>query len=156
MKEFLWALAIIFQIEGGWSEMDGGTNYGITAATLTMANRLQIVHTQNIRELTKTEAAKIYYMMYWQESGANKYPYPLNLVVFDASVHMGPGEAKRLLRISVQNSPSLRVRDISRQYIHERYKKLQTLKRFPKYRRSWERRMQTIARYANTARNTRF
>ena len=156
MKEFFWALAIILQIEGGWTEMDGGTNYGITAATLTGANRLQIVRTQDIRKLTKSEAAKIYYKMFWLESGANKYPYPLNLVVFDAAVHMGPAEAKRLLRIAVHNSSSLNARHIARQYVHERYKKLQTLKNYPKYKKGWNRRMRTIANCVSTARNIRF
>ena len=156
MKEFFWAVAIIFQIEGGWTEMDGGTNYGITAATLAGANRLQIVQTQNIRKLTRSEAARIYYKMFWLESGANKYPYPLNLVVFDAAVHMGPAEAKKLLRIAVRNSSSLKVRQIARQYVYERYKKLQTLKKYPKYKKGWGRRMRTISRYVNTTRNVRF
>jgi lysozyme family protein len=153
MKEFFWALAIIFQIEGGWSEMDGGTNYGITAATLAGANRLQIVRTQDVRNLTRNEAARIYYKMYWLESGANNYPYPLNLVVFDAAVHMGPAEAKRLLHAAIQESPSLRVRHVAMQYVHERYKKLQTLKNFSKYKKGWERRMRIIASYVDTPRN---
>ena len=138
------ALAIIFQIEGGWTEIDGGTNYGIRAATLARANNLKIVETQDIRKLTRNEAAAIYYKMFWLESGSYKYPYPLNLVMFDAAVHMGPGEAKRLLRVAVQGTSSTKVRPIAQRYVVERYKKLRTLKNYPKYRRGWQKRMRII------------
>ena len=106
MREFFWALAIIFQVEGGWTELDGGTNFGITAATLRRANDLQIVRTRNVRYLTRREAARIYYKMFWLTSGANRHPHPLNLVVFDGAVHMGPGVAKQILQTAIQNAPS--------------------------------------------------
>jgi lysozyme family protein len=150
MNEFLWALAIILQIEGGWTEIDGGTNYGITAATLKRANEREIVWTQDVRHISKQEAAAIYYKMYWQPSRAGRYPYPLNLVIFDAAVHASPGKAKELLHAAIRNTSSLTPRGIARQYVIERYRHLQTLKNFPKYRKGWRRRMQIIMNHVNS------
>jgi len=150
MREFLWALAIIFQIEGGWTEIDGGTNYGITAATLKQANERGIVWTQNIRHISKQEAAVIYYKMYWQPSRAGGYPYPLNLVIFDAAIHTSPLKAKELLHTAIRNTSSLTPRGIARQYVVERYRHLRTLKKFPKYKKGWRRRMQIIMNHVNS------
>jgi lysozyme family protein len=150
MNEFLWALAIIFQIEGGWTEIDGGTNYGITAATLKRANERGIVWTQNIRHISRREAAVIYYKMYWQPSRAGRYPHPLNLVIFDAAVHASPRKAKELLHTAIRNTSSLTPQGIARQYVIERYKHLQTLKTFSMYRKGWRRRMQIIMNHVNS------
>lgn len=149
MSEFLWALAIIFQIEGGWTEIDGGTNYGITAATLKRANERGIVWTQNIRHISRREAAVIYYKMYWQPSRAGRYPYPLNLVIFDAAVHASPRKSRELLHAAIRNASSLTPQGIARQYVIERYRHLQTLRNFPTYRKGWLRRMQIIMSHVN-------
>jgi lysozyme family protein len=149
MKAFFLALSIIFQIEGGWTGIDGGTNYGIKASTLARANTLKIVQTKSIRKLTRREAALIYYRMYWLVSGANKYPYPVDLVMFDAAVHMGPAEAKKILQTTMKkcssSSSSSSARQVATQYVIERYKRLRALSRFPKYKRGWRKRMQIIA-----------
>jgi lysozyme family protein len=152
MKAFLLALSIIFRLEGGWTEIDGGTNYGIKATTLVRANALKIARTQNIRELTRREAAAIYYRMYWLESEAYQYPYPIDLVIFDAAVHMGPGEAKKILRAVTQKSLSRAPpRQVATQYVLERYKRLRVLPKFHKYKRGWRRRMQIIAGYVRAS-----
>jgi lysozyme family protein len=147
MKEFFLVLSIIFQLEGGWTEIDGGTNYGIKASTLARANDLKIVQTQDIKKLTRREAAVIYYKLYWIPSGAYKYSYPLNLVMLDAAVHMGAGEAGKILRVAMQNASSKSVRQVSTQYVLERYQRLRSLKQFSKYKTGWRRRMRIVARY---------
>jgi lysozyme family protein len=146
MKEFFWALAIILQIEGGLTEIDGGTMYGITAATLTRANKLRVVQRQDIRSLSRREAAKIYYEMFWLESGAHKYKRPLNLVVFDAAVHSGPGKSKELLYTSLRKTPNqLRTpKIIANQMLIERHRHLMTLGNYTKYQRGWLRRLRII------------
>jgi lysozyme family protein len=150
MSEFLWALAIIFQIEGGWTEIDGGTNYGVTAATLRRANERGVVWTRDIRNISRQEAAVIYYRMYWQPSRAGSYPYPLNLVIFDAAVHASPGKSKELLHAAIRNTSSRTPRGIARQYVIERYRHLQTLKNYPTYRNGWRRRMRIIMNHVNS------
>jgi lysozyme family protein len=148
MREFLLVLSIILRLEGGWNpNLDGGTNYGIRAATLSSANALRIVQTRDIRKLSRREAALTYYKMFWLESGAYRYAYPLDLVVFDAAVHMGPREAKKLLRTAMQKSSSKSARQVATQYVLERYKRLRSLRKFPKYKRGWRKRMQIIAGY---------
>jgi lysozyme family protein len=153
MKAFFWALSIIFRLEGGWTDLDGGTNYGITASTLTHANALKIVRTEDIKKLTRREAAAIYYRMYWLESKADKYSYPLNLAIFDAAVHMGPGEAKKILRAAVRKSSSASPKRVATQYVLERYKRLRSLSNFRKYKRGWRRRVRIIAGYVTASGN---
>jgi lysozyme family protein len=155
MTEFLLVLSIIFQIEGGWTEIDGGTNYGIRAATLARANDLKIVRARNIRQLTRREAAVIYYRMYWLESGAYKYSYPINLVMFDAAVHMGPGEAKEIMRTVKKKYSSLPPRRMATQFVLERYKQLRGLSNFSRYKRGWQKRIYIIARYVHASEKRR-
>jgi lysozyme family protein len=151
LKAFIWALAIIFRLEGGWYDGDGGTNYGITAATLRTANRLGIVKSQNIRKLTRREAAWIYYELYWLKSGAHKYAYPLDLVVFDAAVHVGPEKAKDLLKTVRGKTRSKDPKQIARQYVLERYRHLRLLQRFRRYGIGWRKRMHIILGYVERA-----
>ena len=156
MREFFFVLAIIFGIEGSWTEIDGGTKYGITAATLSRANRLQIVQTLDISNLTKRDATIIYYRMFWIPSGAYKFPYPLNLVIFDGAVHLGPSRAKSILRAAVRDSSSLQVRVIACRYVYERYRRLTTLKNYSKNRNGWRRRLQIIYNYVNDTKPRKF
>lgn len=146
MKAFFWALAIIFRLEGGWYEGDGGTNYGIRAATLSSANKLGIVRTQDVRKITRREAAQIYYEMYWKKSGAYRYSPPLNLVIFDAAVHSGPDKAKELLTTAIRKSYSTDPKRVALSFVVERYKHLKSLPKFPE-RPGWRKRMNTILRY---------
>ena len=54
--------------------------------------------------LTKDEARKIYYNMYWKEVGADKYQDPRDaMILFDTAVNSGPYEAKRLFKRSNEN-----------------------------------------------------
>ena len=156
MNEFLWALAIIFHLEGGWTEIDGGTNFGITAATLANANRQQIVLTRDIRNITRREAAVIYYHMFWRESRAYRYPYPLNLVMFDAAVHTGPGRARNIMDTARRNSPpNASPRQVAREFVRERYRRLTKLRNYQTFGRGWRRRMQIIMAHVNDTRPRR-
>jgi lysozyme family protein len=152
MKAFFLVLSIIFRIEGGWTDIDGGTNYGIRAATLARANALKITRAQDIRKLTRREAAAIYYKMFWLPSGANKYSYPLNLVIFDAAVHMGPEKAKKLLAAAQRKTSSSSPRLVATQFLLERHKQLRSLSKYPKYKRGWQKRMRIIGGYVMRSR----
>jgi len=159
MREFFYVLAIIFHVEGGWTEIDGGTRYGITAATLRSANQLQIARERDIRRLTRQEAVAIYYRMFWLESGAHNLPYPLNLVLFDAAVHMGPQRARRVLRSVARNSAENGIKDmreIARLFVHERYQRLQASSRYQDFGAGWRRRLQVIYNHVNDDREREF
>jgi hypothetical protein len=68
-----------------------GTKFGISAGSYP---------TVDIVNLTKEQAVQIYERDYWQRSGADKLPWPLNLVVFDSAVNAGVGKAQRWLQQS--------------------------------------------------------
>jgi len=68
-----------------------GTKFGISAGSYP---------TVDIVNLTKEQAIAIYERDYWQRSGADKLPWPLNLVVFDSAVNAGVGKAQQWLQQS--------------------------------------------------------
>ena len=141
---FFLALQIIFGVEGGWYGADGGTNYGIRASTLKEANRLGIVRETNIRRITRGDAAKIYYQMYWIPSGAGNLDWPLCLVVFDAAVHAGVPKSRELLKLARRASDlSWNQKDVALQMVIEKWKYLRSLSKFSKYP-GWRRRMNVI------------
>ena len=71
----------------------GPTNMGVTAGTLKTAFERGLVGHHNVKILTRSEAAKIYEVLYWGPSKASQMPWPLNLLHFDAAVHLGVGGA---------------------------------------------------------------
>jgi lysozyme family protein len=149
IRGFFWALVIIFRLEGGWTDIDGGTKYGIKASTLRSANQTGIVRHNNIRKLTRREAAWIYYKFYWLRSGAYNYSYPLDLIVFDAAVHVGPQKAKNMLNVAIKKTKSKNTKQIARQLLLERYRHLRSLKKYKKYRFGWRRRLHVLNGYVN-------
>lgn len=74
------------------------TNMGITEGTLSNAYSKGIVGHNNIKKLTRNEAAKIYEALYWGPSGANQMPWSLCLLHFDAAVNHGLGGAGKLIQ----------------------------------------------------------
>ncbi len=67
---------------------------GITAGTLKTAFERGLVQHHNVKILTRGEAAKIYEVLYWGPSKALQMPWPLNLLHFDAAVHLGVGGSR--------------------------------------------------------------
>lgn len=107
-------LPFTLRYEGGWSDNPKdpgnwtggkvglgelrGTNFGIAAAS----------HPHlDIRNLTRAEAADIYWHEYCLASGFNLLPLPLCAVVFDAGVMSGPGRAKGWLA-DARKAPALK------------------------------------------------
>jgi len=63
-----------------------GTKYGISARSWG--------HVYDIPNLTWEQAKQIYREYYWEDSGADKLPWPVSLMVFDAAVNQGAVTAK--------------------------------------------------------------
>lgn len=94
-------LGQVFGYEGGFgnhpNDAGGATNYGITETTYRE-------YTQNpnadVRNITKDEAAQIYYEMFYQGVGAEEYAEAGNkeyaFALFDAAVNHGIGAAKQM------------------------------------------------------------
>lgn len=101
-ENFEKALSFTFGSEGGISnhpaDRGGLTNMGITAGTLHRAYIQRIVGHDDVRRLTRAEAAKIYEKFYWEPSCADEMPWPLCALHFDAAVNHGLGGAAKLLQ----------------------------------------------------------
>lgn len=107
MDLFEKTLSFVFSSEGGLSnhpnDCGGATKMGITSGTLARAYKQGIVKHQNIKALTRAEAAEIYRVLYWRPSKADKMPEPLCELHFDAAVNHGLGGAAKLMQRTINN-----------------------------------------------------
>lgn len=96
MSDLERALPIVLGIEGGLSDRDphadpgGRTMWGIAERS----------HPEAWRNgpPSKDEAIAIYRRQYWNAAGCDKFPWPVNLFVFDFAVNSGVGKAVRELQ----------------------------------------------------------
>ena len=92
---------VIERFEGGYTnhpvDRGGPTNMGITRAALSdYLGRPASV--DEVRTLTRTQAVAIYRSRYWNAAKIDLLPLPLQPVVFDTAVNMGPATAIRMLQ----------------------------------------------------------
>ncbi len=99
------ALAHVLQFEGGYSDHPsdpgGATNRGVTKAVLEK-HRGRAVTKQEVRALTREEAAEIYRRYYWTAAACDQLPDGVDLAVFDCAVNQGVGRAARFLQQAAQ------------------------------------------------------
>ena len=98
-------LDAVLQHEGGYadhpSDPGGATNLGITRKTLARWRRVSpwwALPKAAVRDLQRSEAARIYRAGYWDTSKAGRMPPGLDLALFDFAVNSGPGRAIRTLQ----------------------------------------------------------
>ena len=105
------SLSFTFGSEGGISDhpadRGGLTNMGITSSTMARAYKAGIVRHNDVRCLTRAEAAKIYDKFYWRPSYAAEMPWPLCCLHFDATVNHGLGGAAKLLQRALSQEQRL-------------------------------------------------
>lgn len=98
----------IEEVEGGYvddpADRGGKTNMGITHTTLTTAWQQGIVPYNNVSQLTKEDALKIYEIMYYKEAKCDELIRPLDWVHFDMAVNSGPRNANILLQTAINDS----------------------------------------------------
>lgn len=98
---FARCLTFVLRHEGGFvdhpRDPGGATNFGITLATLA-AHREAAVTAEEVRALTREEAAEIYRARFWTPLRGAELPPGLDLMVFDFGVNAGPGRSARLLQ----------------------------------------------------------
>lgn len=96
MSDFPRAFQIVIGEEGGYvnnpADPGGETKYGISK---------RAYPTLDIANLTVADAQQIYQRDYWDRLQGDELPYPVNVLVFDAAVNQGLGEAIRLLQKAV-------------------------------------------------------
>lgn len=91
----------VLQEEGGFAnnpvDRGGPTNFGITQSTLSGV-RGRPVTVQDVRDLTRADAIRIYRQNYWQATSCGQLPPGVDLCVFDSAVLCGPDRAGRFLQ----------------------------------------------------------
>ena len=75
----------------------GATKYGITQATLSNF-RGYSASKQEVRDLTREEAEKIYRKNYWDACRCDDLPAGIDLLVFDCAVNQGTKRAAKFLQ----------------------------------------------------------
>lgn len=94
-RNFDQAFSLTIGLEGEYSndpsDPGGATRWGISQ---------KAYPTLNIETLTIDKAKDIYLIDYWMRMDCNSLPSPLDILVFDTSVNVGIGAAKKLLEKS--------------------------------------------------------
>jgi lysozyme family protein len=103
-SNFQRCLDFVFAREGGYvddsRDPGGATNLGITTATLT-AWRGHQATPDDVGNLTRAEAARIYRSRYWHTAWCGDLPSGVDLLVFDAAVNMGVERSLDFLRAQI-------------------------------------------------------
>jgi lysozyme family protein len=95
---------IIDDFEGGDKvvyDSGGATRFGISSRAHPGLD---------IPNLSREQAIEIYKRSYWDEIGADKHPWPMNLVLFDAAVNQGAPYAEALAMSAVDYVEALLMR----------------------------------------------
>jgi len=98
---FMFSLAHVIKHEGGYvnhpSDPGGATNFGITRDTLSDW-RDRHVTIDEVKDLTKDEAAEIYKYKYWDAAKCGSMPDGIALIVFDGAVNHGVSQSSKFLQ----------------------------------------------------------
>lgn len=101
-------LGFVLQWEGGYvdhpKDPGGATNMGITHKTLSAWRRVPVTK-DDVRALTRGEAALIYEARYWIKVWGSHLPEGIDLVTFDWAVNSGPRRAVRALQRTIDATP---------------------------------------------------
>jgi len=94
----------LIELEGGYvnhpNDKGGPTKYGITLKTLT-AYRGHDLEANDVKLLSKSEAADIYTQNYYLAPGIDQLPDLIQPVTFDMAVNMGPVAAIKLVQQAI-------------------------------------------------------
>lgn len=93
----------------------------------------------DVRQVTKNDAAEIFYNNYYKAVGADRVPWPMDLFLTDAAVNHGVGGANKILQASGGNP---------RRYLDERHKYIDTLTKVtPTWKRALHNRTDSLYKY---------
>ena len=91
------ALEYLLEEEGGFSnhpsDRGGKTMYGVTQSTYNSYRKSHNLPQQTVRNISKDEARSLYNELYWKASGADRLPWPISYLTFDAAVNSGTKRA---------------------------------------------------------------
>ncbi|MGO4572796.1 glycoside hydrolase family 108 protein [Microvirga sp. 2TAF3] len=158
------ALVQVLAHEGGFVrhplDPGGATNFGITRQTLSQA-RGRPVSVDDVRLLSKAEAATIYRRCYWDKIRAAELPPGLDLAIFDIAVNSGPARAARMLQEALgieadgligprtlEAARNAEAADVIRRLTRVRLGFLSRLATWPVFGRGWRRRVLSVEQEA--------
>lgn len=105
MTRFNDCLTFTLQQEGGYSnnpaDHGGATQYGVTQGTYDHYRVSNGYPQQPVSNISFSEASAIYLADYWQPTGCDQLPVPVDLCVFDTAVNCGPSRAIKMLQAAV-------------------------------------------------------
>lgn len=150
----------ILASEGGYvdhpKDPGGATNMGITHKTLA-AWRGKPVSKQDVKNLSKEEALRIYEAQYWKAVGGDKLPAGLDYAVADYGINSGPARAVKDLQrvlgvasdgvIGVQTLAALKGRstvNLIEDLCERRLKFVQGLSTYATFGKGWKARIDGV------------
>lgn len=96
------ALEHVLRSEGGYSnhaeDPGGKTQKGITQATFDSWRKEMGRATEDVRSISDAEVHQIYETKYWRTIRGDELPRSIAVVMFDAAVNSGPGNAVKALQ----------------------------------------------------------
>lgn len=106
MNEFDDLIGPLLDREGGYvdhkNDRGGATNYGVTQGTLSIWLSMRGMPWRDVRTLTRDEAIKIYFELYWMPSNCHLLPPGVRDIHFDAAVNHGVRRAAMLLQAAAR------------------------------------------------------
>lgn len=163
-ERFKKCLDIVLKHEGGFvdhpKDPGGATNFGITIKTLSEW-RGRDVTVEDVRSLTKQEAAEIYLSRYWNRIRGDQLPPGVDLVVFSAAVLLGVRRASGILQSIVDAKTdgiigqetlakvaSMDVEYVIDQFCDDWLDYLRSRPHWQEFQRGWTRRVTETKQYA--------
>lgn len=142
------------------ADRGGPTKFGITQKTLSDWRGAPVTES-DVRQLTRDEARLIYLSRYWNPVRGDELPPGVDLVLFDAAVHMGVGRAVRMAQkivgasadgvVGRQTLAAIRgfpAEELIRRFCEDRLAFLRTLPNWETFKVGWQRRVQAVERKA--------
>lgn len=133
--------------EGGYvdhpRDPGGATKYGITLKTLE-SWRGRDVTKNEVRQLSRSEAADIYRARYWHAIGGDDLPCGVDAVALDIAVNHGVGRWKQWVPIIKGLAPQ----DAVRALCERRRRFYRSLNTYPTFGKGWMRRANSVEAWA--------
>lgn len=104
-QSFLKSVEFILELEGDKLTHDTGgwTKYGISEYILGKDGLSEQEIKSLVENLTRDQAIKIYYDLFWKKSSCELMCYPISLVHFNASVNHGRKRAAKVLQAAINS-----------------------------------------------------
>jgi lysozyme family protein len=151
------ALAFTLRWEGGYvndpADPGGATNKGVIQRTYDTYRKRKGLPLRPVLSISDQEVQDIYKSMYWDAIDGDQKSWPLNTVMFDTAVNMGPGRARAfeaLAREHLDQDPQNDALELARMVVDLRvnryYALVKAKPQMLKFLRGWLNRVRELKR----------